>query len=183
MDANPPIKPEPPGSEDRFVKPEPLDDPMTAPPISRVASEQPSHNVPTTTSSAPLSPDPFSPARQTEAGMSTSPNAPIKADPEIEQDKNLNPSDVESSGTNYLDQLITVTVPETLETGVTIGIDLLDRLKVHLSAFKNIDVDTWLDTINTLKESAKPTRTVVGVVGNTGAGKSSVINALLDEER
>lgn len=27
------------------------------------------------------------------------------------------------------------------------------------------------------------TRTIIGVVGNTGAGKSSVINALLDEER
>ncbi|KAI1659708.1 Dynamin family-domain-containing protein [Daldinia decipiens] len=183
MDANPPIKPEPSGPEDRFIKPEPLDDPMTASPISRVASEQPSYNVPTTTSSASLSPDSSSFALQTEAGMSTSPNAPIKADPEIEQDKNPNPPDVESNGTNYLDQLITVTVPETLESGVTIGIDLLDQLKVHLSTFKSIDVDTWIDTINTLKESAKPTRTVVGVVGNTGAGKSSVINALLDEER
>ncbi|KAI0854147.1 Dynamin family-domain-containing protein [Daldinia vernicosa] len=186
MDEDPPIKPEPSGSGVRFIKPEPLEDPMMAPPISGVASAQPSHRSPTThlsASSASLSSDPFSPVRQTEPGMSTSPNAPIKADPEIEQDKNLNSPHVESSSTNYLDQLITVTVPETLESGVTIGVDLLDQLKVHLSTFKNLDVDTWLDTINTLKESAKPTRTVVGVVGNTGAGKSSVINALLDEER
>ena len=28
-----------------------------------------------------------------------------------------------------------------------------------------------------------PTKTIIGVVGNTGAGKSSVINAMLDEER
>lgn len=34
-----------------------------------------------------------------------------------------------------------------------------------------------------LQTQSKTTRTVVGVVGNTGAGKSSVINALLDEER
>ncbi|KAI9753132.1 MAG: Protein kinase C signaling pathway involved MAPKK protein [Chaenotheca gracillima] len=34
-----------------------------------------------------------------------------------------------------------------------------------------------------LKTEAKQTRTIVGVVGNTGAGKSSVINAMLDEER
>lgn len=27
------------------------------------------------------------------------------------------------------------------------------------------------------------TPTIIGVVGNTGAGKSSVINAMLDEER
>ncbi|KAI1466884.1 Dynamin family-domain-containing protein [Daldinia caldariorum] len=77
----------------------------------------------------------------------------------------------------------TVNVPETLEAGVKIGVDLLNKLKVELSTYKNADVDVWWDSINTLQESARPTRTVVGVVGNTGAGKSSVINALLDEER
>lgn len=34
-----------------------------------------------------------------------------------------------------------------------------------------------------LRKQAVKTKTIIGVVGNTGAGKSSVINALLDEER
>ena len=37
--------------------------------------------------------------------------------------------------------------------------------------------------IDMLKKQAVKTKTVIGVVGNTGAGKSSVINAMLDEER
>jgi len=41
----------------------------------------------------------------------------------------------------------------------------------------------WLERIDKTKKQAVKNRTVVGVVGNTGAGKSSVINALLDEER
>ncbi|KAI1806680.1 Dynamin family-domain-containing protein [Daldinia bambusicola] len=189
MDSDPPIKPDPSGSEMSFIKPEPLDDPIMASSMSGVASTH-SFHAPTThlsASGASLSRDP-SVSTPSETGTFKSPNVHIKPDPEIEQEESSASPDTgepaeESNSTNYLEQLINVNVPETLEAGVTIGVDLLNQLKVKLSAYKNADVDVWFDSINTLQESAKPTRTVVGVVGNTGAGKSSVINALLDEER
>ena len=45
------------------------------------------------------------------------------------------------------------------------------------------DIVLQIKAIETLKNSVQPTRVIVGVVGNTGAGKSSVISAVLDEER
>lgn len=47
----------------------------------------------------------------------------------------------------------------------------------------NPDAQTWMESIIKLLPHVERKRTVVGVVGNTGAGKSSLINALLDEER
>ncbi|KAB2104794.1 hypothetical protein AG0111_0g6933 [Alternaria gaisen] len=42
---------------------------------------------------------------------------------------------------------------------------------------------SWVQAIEKVLPQSERKRTVVGVVGNTGAGKSSVINAMLDEER
>ncbi|EAA33384.2 hypothetical protein GE21DRAFT_6469 [Neurospora crassa] len=73
-----------------------------------------------------------------------------------------------------------------LERAVRVGVKALEGLKGPLEAAKNLE-DTsaaqWLKLINDVQSRAKPTRTIVGVVGNTGAGKSSVISAVLDEER
>lgn len=47
----------------------------------------------------------------------------------------------------------------------------------------NQDAVYFLRNLDVLREQNTDTPTIIGVVGNTGAGKSSVINAILDEER
>lgn len=75
-----------------------------------------------------------------------------------------------------------------LEHGVNLGMDVLETIKFPLTAAASIpgtstQASTWLDAITQLESRGQPFRAIVGVVGNTGTGKSSVINALLDEER
>ncbi|KAK4236644.1 hypothetical protein C8A03DRAFT_16733 [Achaetomium macrosporum] len=87
---------------------------------------------------------------------------------------------------SYLQQLASSTETELLERGVGIGVRLLESLKEPLEAVAPLNTTQashWLKSIGDLEALAKPTRTIVGVVGNTGAGKSSVISAVLDEER
>ena len=75
--------------------------------------------------------------------------------------------------------------PKMLESSVEQGVSLLDQLKVPLleKMENSPDAEQWIQQIDILKKQANKTKTVIGVVGNTGAGKSSVINAMLDEER
>lgn len=75
--------------------------------------------------------------------------------------------------------------PEILEAEVQSNITLLDQLKVHLSDLpaQSAEAQQWLQQIETLRKQNINEPTIIGVVGNTGAGKSSVINAMLDEER
>ncbi|KAF1970216.1 hypothetical protein BU23DRAFT_601136 [Bimuria novae-zelandiae CBS 107.79] len=71
-----------------------------------------------------------------------------------------------------------------LEAGVARSIKTLDKLRSTFTHFyaASPDAGAWIQSIDKLNEQSRLSRTVLGVVGNTGAGKSSVINALLDEE-
>jgi hypothetical protein len=98
------------------------------------------------------------------------------------------PSDVGQVCYNRLNipDLFTGCSPEQLEKGVEKGVAVLDNLRTLLVANGNTDnaeAARWLQSIDNVQKQAVRTRTVIGVVGNTGAGKSSIINALLDEER
>ena len=75
--------------------------------------------------------------------------------------------------------------PEQLELGVEKGVELLEGMKRPIidKIPHSVDAAQWVQQIENLQKQAAKTKTIVGVVGNTGAGKSSVINAMLDEER
>lgn len=73
--------------------------------------------------------------------------------------------------------------PELLEAAVDAGVQLIHELVKRLGQHQEIqDACTFFKSLKALEMRSTPPRTVIGVVGNTGAGKSSVINALLDEE-
>lgn len=72
-----------------------------------------------------------------------------------------------------------------LEASVATATAILDLLRIPMADFKqHKELRDRLEMIDKLKAKAKRTgRTVVAVAGATGAGKSSLINALLDEEK
>lgn len=70
-----------------------------------------------------------------------------------------------------------------LDEGFQCTIQLLENAEAVVQSLKDLpEVGNWLKDIDRLKQKASPQRVVIGVVGSTGAGKSSVINAVLDEE-
>lgn len=84
-----------------------------------------------------------------------------------------------------LQQLMEETSAETLERGLEKGLKILDAIQTFIESYEGelTERDRYLSTIDSVKQMATRNRTIVGVVGNTGAGKSSMINALLEEER
>jgi len=73
-----------------------------------------------------------------------------------------------------------------LEQGVNKGTEIIERLQQAVAPDPTTvqgDLKMWYQQLGNLKTQGSYHKTIIGVVGNTGAGKSSVINALLDEER
>lgn len=70
--------------------------------------------------------------------------------------------------------------PIKLDAGIEEAQAILTNLQPPLSDSKQLE---WLATVNKLKQQSNKIRTVVAVVGETGAGKTSLINALLDKEK
>lgn len=85
----------------------------------------------------------------------------------------------------HIPSLFTDASPETLEQGVDKGVEILKRLKETFAEYPNQGGESsqWVPSIEAVEGQAARTKTIVGVVGNTGSGKSSTINAILDEER
>lgn len=122
---------------------------------------------------------------QAETPMSTEPDPGLAQDRPV-QDSSPDDSHPEEPVSQRLQQLLANpgNPPEVLEAAVEIGVKLIDRLVKSIEdAAPNPGATSWLKSLRELQVRAEAPRTVVGVVGNTGAGKSSVINALIDEER
>lgn len=83
----------------------------------------------------------------------------------------------------HVKHLIETGSTEQLSKGVATASGLLTEFEKILGNFgDNQDVVELIDAMVDLQKQAEHRGAVVGVVGSTGAGKSSIINAVLDEE-
>ena len=75
--------------------------------------------------------------------------------------------------------------PDSSKTAVQEGVSFLNDLQRFFKQRSRElpNAQSWLDQIDQVLAKAIETRTVIGMVAITGAGKSSAANALLDEER
>lgn len=104
---------------------------------------------------------------------------------EIDHEESAEEIDHTSEGNAEMQRLIETATPEVLEAKVADSKHLLSSL---IDSFKGCGVNSqdnthWMTQPSNLQKTKVDTPTVIGVVGNTGAGKSSVISALLEEER
>lgn len=106
-------------------------------------------------------------------GLDSIPSHPashVKPEPDVKGNEDKDGVDQPIPETNFLEQLVSKTSAEELEAGVKIGLQLLDSLKIPLNDAMVVgdtqvaQAAAWLKSIQQLQDSAKPARTVVGVV-------------------
>ena len=84
---------------------------------------------------------------------------------------------------DQIKQLLTKGSVKQLMAGIDTSFNLISEIKPILKKSEsNADVSKWMGDLNKVQKRTIPKRTVVGVFGNTGAGKSSLINAVLGED-
>ena len=101
---------------------------------------------------------------------------PMSASPVLNRfpEPRFSPRDMRCAENRRLDQL---------ETTVVGGLEKLRELRRLLESSTAWRGETdWIDEIDKTVELAQPPKVVIGIVGATGAGKSSIINAIADEE-
>ncbi|CAJ2506164.1 Uu.00g002940.m01.CDS01 [Anthostomella pinea] len=85
---------------------------------------------------------------------------------------------------SHLQQAITQESATVLGHHKSTGPGILRSISQVLDSIKpGIDIDRWSQSVKDLIQQAKTPVTTIGVVGGTGQGKSSVINALADETK
>lgn len=137
----------------------------------------------------PLQKAPYTTSDPSSATLSHRPNAK----PELEdgntfdddsEDPNSTPYVSKAAEKSRLQNLLNTATPEMLESEVQKGMELLAKLAKPLSAQQvSPDAQQWLSQVTNLQKQKINSPTIIGVVGETGSGKSSTINALLDEDR
>lgn len=117
-------------------------------------------------------------------------NPPETQDSDQDVDKDTQPASSEEILSRLHDiqpQSTTNPMLSRLETAVAKGVQALTHLHTFLTNSKleienTSDVSHWLSEITKIKQYAAPPKVIIGIVGSTGAGKSSLINAIIDEE-
>lgn len=111
------------------------------------------------------------PSFGTNARASNGPSAKIGRDPNASSEPDN--SETQRNRSNFqLQRLLDNQPLDILEKGVRAGVNLLDQIKepLHPRSEESQEASMWLDRIDGVQKQAVKSRTIVGVVGNTGAG-------------
>lgn len=83
----------------------------------------------------------------------------------------------------HLEKAMTSEDAEVLCYHTSTGARVLEELERCLSSHEGYTDSSRISSVNALQRRANTSQTVIGVVGGTGHGKSSLINALIGEKK